>query len=105
MKTLSIVAITAFAFLASANFASAQDRQDDKFQVSRLRRKARQRRGCADSRRSWGHDRAAGVDPFRTVAPAYEIPTPALLQRPDFFRMGLSDFRGWHDDLRSKGVR
>jgi Raf kinase inhibitor-like YbhB/YbcL family protein len=34
MKTLSIVAITAFAFLASANFASAQDRQDDKFQVS-----------------------------------------------------------------------
>ena len=34
MKTLSIVAITAFAFLALANFASAQDRQDDKFQVS-----------------------------------------------------------------------
>jgi hypothetical protein len=34
MKKLSIVAITAFAFLALANFAFAQDRQDDKFQVS-----------------------------------------------------------------------
>ena len=34
MKTLSIVAITAFAFLALANFASAQDWRDDKFQVS-----------------------------------------------------------------------
>jgi Raf kinase inhibitor-like YbhB/YbcL family protein len=34
MKTPSIVAITAFAFLALANFASAQDRRDDKFQVS-----------------------------------------------------------------------
>ena len=33
MKTLSTVAITAFAFLALANFASAQD-QDHKFQVS-----------------------------------------------------------------------
>jgi len=34
MKTLSIVASTAFAFLALANFASAQDKQDDKFRVS-----------------------------------------------------------------------
>ena len=34
MKTLSIVAITAFAFLALANFASAQDSQDHTFQVS-----------------------------------------------------------------------
>jgi Raf kinase inhibitor-like YbhB/YbcL family protein len=31
MKTLSTVAITAFAFLALANFASAQDSQDNKF--------------------------------------------------------------------------
>ena len=31
MKTLSILAITAFAFLALANFASAQDSQDNKF--------------------------------------------------------------------------
>jgi Raf kinase inhibitor-like YbhB/YbcL family protein len=34
MKTLSLAAITAFASLALANFASAQDRQDGKFQVS-----------------------------------------------------------------------
>jgi hypothetical protein len=34
MKTLSIVAITAFAFLALANFVSARDRQDHTFQVS-----------------------------------------------------------------------
>ena len=33
MKTLSIVTITVFAFLASANFASAQDWQDHKFHV------------------------------------------------------------------------
>ena len=32
-KTLSIVAIIAFAFLTSANFASAQDSQDNKFRV------------------------------------------------------------------------
>jgi phosphatidylethanolamine-binding protein (PEBP) family uncharacterized protein len=34
MKTLSIVAITAFAFLTLANFASAQDWQEHKFRVS-----------------------------------------------------------------------
>jgi Raf kinase inhibitor-like YbhB/YbcL family protein len=34
MKTLSTVAITAFAFLVLANFASAQDSQHHKFQVS-----------------------------------------------------------------------
>jgi Raf kinase inhibitor-like YbhB/YbcL family protein len=34
MKTLSIVAITVFAFLALANFASAQDSQGHKFRVS-----------------------------------------------------------------------
>jgi hypothetical protein len=34
MKTLSIAAMTVFAFLALANFASAQDRQKERFQVS-----------------------------------------------------------------------
>ena len=34
MKTLSIVAITAFAFLTFANFAPAQDRQKERFHVS-----------------------------------------------------------------------
>jgi len=34
MKTLSLAAITAFASLALANFASAQDPQDGKFQVT-----------------------------------------------------------------------
>jgi|GEM_PF-560780 Raf kinase inhibitor-like YbhB/YbcL family protein len=34
MKTLSIIAITAFAFLALANFASAQDPQNDHFVLS-----------------------------------------------------------------------
>ena len=34
MKTLSIVAVTAFTFLALENFASAQDWRDLKFRVS-----------------------------------------------------------------------
>lgn len=34
MRTLSTIAIAAFGFLALANFASAQDWQDNKFQVS-----------------------------------------------------------------------